>query len=236
MRRLTVALDALAALRDTAGVQDADLCAAAILVELAGADGVALSLAEEGPGPGEDDVRELRRVARGFELHMAPTQPLLKLALEVRPERVVLASLDRDERGSRAPLDFRAWGASLAPVARTLLEAGIAVAALVRPELDAVKAAHAADLGGVDLWTAAVVDLPGKERAAALERLGDAARLAAKLRLDVAVTGGLGPRTLPDVLGAAPAAERVVVGRGVAARALLVGLDRAIRDLREHLG
>jgi pyridoxine 5-phosphate synthase len=235
VRRLTVALDPLAALRDAAGVQDADLCAAAILVELAGADGVSLSLAEEGPGPGEGDVRELRRVARGFELRMAPTQPLTKLALEVRPERVVLASLERDARGG-GPLDFRAWGASLAPVARTIAEAGIPVAALVRPEPDAVKAAHAADLGGVDLWTAAVVDLPGKERDAALERLGDAARLAAKLRLGVAVAGGLGPRTLPDVLAAVPAAERVVVGRGVAARALLVGLDRAIRDLRECLG
>jgi pyridoxine 5-phosphate synthase len=236
VRRLTVALDPLAVLRDAAGVQDADLCAAAILVELAGADGVSLSLAEEGAGPGEGDVRELRRVARGFELRMAPTQPLTKLALEVRPERVVLASLERDERGGGGPLDFRAWGASLAPVARTLAEAGIPVAALVRAEPEAVKAAHAADLGGVDLWTAAVVDLPGKERAAALERLGDAARLAAKLRLHVAVAGGLGPRTLPDVLGAVPAAERVVVGRGVAARALLVGLDRAIRDLRECLG
>jgi pyridoxine 5-phosphate synthase len=236
MRRLTVALDPLAALRDSAGVRETDLAAAAILVELAGADGVALSVAAEEHGPAETDVRDLRRVARGFELHMAPTQPHLKLALEVRPERVVLAALERDERGSGIPLDFRAYGSSLPPVVRTLLEAGIEVAALVHPELDAVKAAHAVDCRGVDLWTSAVVDLPGPERLAACERLGDAARLAAKLRLDVSLSGGLGPRTLRDVLAAAPAAERVVVGRGVAARALLVGLDRAIRDLRECLG
>ena len=229
MRRLTVGLDAFAALRDAAGVHETDLAAAAILVELAGADGVALSLGEEERGVNEDDVRDLRRVARGFELHLAPTQPLLKLALETRPERVVLAS---QEHGA---LDFRAYGSSLPPVVRTLHDAGIPVSARVHPELGAVKAAHAADCGGVDLWTGAMLDLPGPERAVACEQLGDAARLAAKLRLDVTLVGGLGPRTLPPVLAAAPAAERVVVGRGVAARALLLGLDRAIRDLRECL-
>jgi len=229
VRRLTVGLDALATLRDQAGVHETDLAAAAILIELAGADGVALSLSEEERGSGERDVRDLRRVARGFEMHLAPTQPLLKLALETRPERVVLASQERE------PLDFRAYGSSLPPVVRSLQEAGIPVSARVHPELHSIKAAHAADCGGVDLWTAAVVDLPGPERTAACERLGDAARLAAKLRLEVSVAGGLGPRTLPQILAAVPAAERVVVGRGVVARALLLGLDRAIRDLRECL-
>ena len=68
------------------------------------------------------------------------------------------------------------------------------------------------------------------------ERLGDATRLAAKLRLSVGIGGGLGMRDISGVLQAAPVAERVAVGRFLISRAILVGLDRAIRDFREHLG
>ncbi|MEN8181792.1 MAG: pyridoxine 5'-phosphate synthase [Myxococcota bacterium] len=234
MPGLTISLDAVASLRDAVGARETDLVAAAKLVELAGAEAVALGLAEEGPGTREENARELRGAARSLELHMAPIQPLLKLALEVRPDRVVLASLERED-DKAAPLDFRAYGASLSPVVRMLVEAGLHVSALVHPDLEAVKAAYQADLHGVDLWTAAVVDLPRRERAQASERLGDAARLAAKLRLEVTLSGGLGPRSLPTVLAAAPVAGRVVVGRGFAARALLLGMDRSVRDLLEQL-
>lgn len=230
-----MALDAVASLRDAVGARETDLVAAAKLAELAGADGVALGLSDEAVPAAEEDVHELRRATRGFELTLAPVQTCLKLALEVRPERVVLASLERDERGTGAPLDFRAYGSTLAPIVRTLHEAGLHVSALVHPDLEAVKAAYQSDLHGVDLWTAAVVDLPGRERAQAAERLGDAARLAAKLRLQVSLAGGLGFRTAAEALAAAPVAGRVVAGRALTARALLVGLDTAIRDLRERL-
>ena len=68
--------------------------------------------------------------------------------------------------------------------------------------------------------------------AAELERLGDTARLASKLRMSLSLGGGLGYRSLREVIDAAPAAESVAVGRAALARALLVGLDLALRDLR----
>ncbi|HBZ68537.1 MAG TPA: hypothetical protein DEP35_01785 [Deltaproteobacteria bacterium] len=118
------------------------------------------------------------------------------------------------------------------PLLRALREAGIPTTAIVVPELEAVKAAHAAGIAGVELYTGGIVDLPPGERAAAAERLGDAGRLAAKLRLGLVLGGGLGYSTLPELLGAVAAAERVCVGRACLARAGLVGLDRAVRDLR----
>ena len=59
---------------------------------------------------------------------------------------------------------------------------------------------------------------------------------ASKLRLSIGLGGGLGYRSLREVLEAAPAAERIAVGRAALTRALLVGLDRALRDLRAMLG
>jgi pyridoxine 5-phosphate synthase len=232
MRGLLVALDALAGLRETAPV---DLAAASVLAELAGADGVRVGVFEDGRPVREADLRDLRRAARTLELRMAPAPALVKVALETRPDRVLLASEARDGARTPAPIDFRAWGGALAPVVRSLLEAGIDVAALVPPELEAVKAARSADAPAVELYVAQLVDLPGPERREALERLSDAARLAAKLRLGVGVGGALdGPRA-GAVLASCPVAEWVTVGRAWAARAVLVGIDRATRDLRERI-
>jgi pyridoxine 5-phosphate synthase len=113
-----------------------------------------------------------------------------------------------------------------------LQEAGIPVSLRVPPKLDAVKAAHEERATGVELYTAAILDLPEAERKAELESLADAVRLAAKLRLRIAIGGGLGYATVSEVLDGVPATECVAVGRAAISRALLVGMDRAIRDLR----
>jgi len=236
VRLLTLSLDALAALRDATEANEPDLAAAATLAELVGADSIRLGVAEEMRPVRETDVRAVRRAASALELRMAPVPALVKVALQTQPERLLLASEGRKGRLTSGPLDFRAWGAALPPVVRTLHDAGLHVAVLVSPDLESVKAAHAADLTEVEFFTAALIDLPEAERRADLERLTDATRLAAKLRLSVGVGGGLGMRDLATVLAAAPAVQRVAVGRSLISRALLVGLDRAVRDFRERLG
>ena len=235
MRLLTLSLDALAALRDATEGTEPDLAAAATLAELVGADSIRLGVAEEMRPVREADVRAVRRAATALELRMAPVPALVKVALETQPERLLLASEGREGRLTSGPLDFRAWGAALPPVVRTLHDAGLQVAVLVSPDLESVKAAHVADLAAVEFFTAALVDLPEAERRAGLERLTDATRLAAKLRLSVGIGGGLGLRDLATVLAAAPAVQRVAVGRSLISRAILVGLDRAVRDFRERL-
>jgi len=212
-----------------------DLAAAAMLAELAGAGGVRLAVNEEGRPVGEAELREVARAGRGFELRMPPVPMLVKTALESRPQRVVLAAAPRDGRHT-APLDFQAWGSALPPFVRTLEEAGIGVGVLVAPQPQAVKAAHGAGLRAVELHTAALVDLPPRERAEALSGLGDASRLAAKLGMAVAVGGRLDHHSLGPVLDAAPVVTTVVVGRAWIGRSLLVGIDRATRDLREQVG
>jgi pyridoxine 5-phosphate synthase len=231
VRKLTLALDLFCVLREAAGPPGAEILPALALGELAGADALRLGVSEDLRPVRERDVRDARRAARSFELRMPPAQSLLKLALEVRPDRVVLGGENRETRQPAGPLDTRALASGLAPLVRALREGGISTTAIVMPELDAVKAVHAAGLAGVELYTGGMVDLPPAERAAAAERLADAGRLAAKLRLGPVLGGGLDYRTLPELLSAVPAAERVVVGRACVARATLVGLDRAVHDL-----
>ena len=232
VRRLVLALDALMSLREVTHSGDIGVAAAVTLAELAGADAVRLGIDEELKPVTESDVLDARRVARRFELRMTTSPGLLKVALEARPDRVLLTASARDGGWAGGPLDFRVGAQSLAPVLHGLHEAGIPISLRVPPKLDAVKLAHAQGATGVELYTGAILDLPEAEREAELESLVDAVRLAAKLRLRIAIGGGLGYATVSEVLDRVPATEVVAVGRAAMSRALLVGLDRAIRDLR----
>jgi pyridoxine 5-phosphate synthase len=228
MRRLSISLGALPGLRDATATSDLDVAAAATLAELSGIDSIRLGINDDLKPVSEEDLREVRRAVRRFDLRMPPSQALLKIALETRPDRVLLSS--------DGPLDLRVRAVPLAPMVRSLDDAGIPVWAVVSPDLESVKIAHAEGVSGVEVYTGAIVDLPHVERRAALESLGDSVRLASKLRLGVGVGGALGFATIREVLEAAPAAEWVAIGRAAVARSVLVGLDRALRDLRALIG
>jgi len=219
-------------LREATHSGDVDLAAAVTLAELAGVDAVRLGVNDDLKPVAETDVRNARRAARRFELRMAATPGLLKVALEARPDRVLLAASAHDGGFAGGPLDPQSGAQALAPVMHGLQEAGIPVSLRVQPKLEAVKAAHAVRATGVELYTGAILDLPEGERAVELEALSDAVRLAAKLRMRIGIGGGLGYATVAEVLSSIPATEVVAVGRAAISRSLLVGLDRAIRDLR----
>jgi pyridoxine 5-phosphate synthase len=232
MRRLILTLDALPILRAAAAASDIDVAAVATLAELAAVDAVRLGVNEELNPVTEQDVVEVRRVSRTFELSMPVSPALVKVALEAQPDRVLLGSEGRGGGLPSQPLDFRGRGVSLAPIVRSLTDAGIPVSARIKPEIEAAKAAHNEGVDGVEIYTGAIVDLPPGDRVREFERLGDTARLASKLRLHVSAAGGLGYRSMRELIEYAPVVAAVAVGRAAVARAVLVGLDRALRDLR----
>jgi pyridoxine 5-phosphate synthase len=235
MRGLVLELDALPSLRDAMAAHDVDLAAAATLAELAGVDAVRLGVSPDLKPVTEEYLHDTRRAARRLELRMPAIDAMVRIALDVRPDVVVLGSDRREGSSAASPIDFRNGAAGLGNVARTLAEAGIVVAARVAPTLEAVKAAHGAGVRHVELYTGSLVDLPAAERTREMHALGDAARLASKLQIGIGVGGGIGYRVLPELVQAAPAAERIAVGRAALTRAMLVGLDRALRDLRALL-
>ncbi len=233
--RIVVSLDSWPALRDFAGDDRSELGLAASLAELAGVDSLRLGIQEDLSPVREADVLVLRAAARSLELRMPISPVLAKLALSARPDRIVLVGDRHAATGPVPPVDARVAGASLAAVLRTFADARIRTSVRVSPDLDAVRAAHVQGVNDVELFTGWLVDLPEADRRAALVGLGDAARLASKLRMGIALAGGLDDRNLREVIEAAPSAERIVLGRGLARRALLVGLDRAVRDHRDRM-
>jgi pyridoxine 5-phosphate synthase len=235
-RALVAALDAVAALREAGGREEPRLTAVAVALELAGVDAVRVTVSEALRPVHEHDLHDLRRVARVLELRLAPTPSLLKVALEVRPDRVVLAPEPTRAGFEPQALDGPALRASVPSAVRALREAGLPAWTRIAPDPDAVKAARAAEVNGLELSTAAALELPEEEQGAAFERLADAARLAGRLRLPVRAGGGLDARRLRELVAAAPGLEGVALGRELVARALFVGFAGAVQQLRAELG
>jgi pyridoxine 5-phosphate synthase len=236
MTTLVVGLDQLAALRDAGSARDPEPAVAAALAELAGAGGIRVTCGRERGGIQERDVRLLREIARTALLLRMPTQDeFLKLALGVRPDVVTLIPGQREGLGAERGLDVEDRRQELLPFVEALKGAGILVGVLVDPVAVQVKAAHRAGVGAVLLHTGRFCwAADDASRAAEFEALANAAKAAQRLGLVVHAGGGLtyhGASAVAEV----PEVTAVDIGHHLIARATLVGMDGAVRELRRLL-
>jgi pyridoxine 5-phosphate synthase len=238
--RLHVNVDHVATLRQARGTSYPDPVWAAALVELAGADGITVHLREDRRHIQDRDVRVLRQTVRGaLNLEMAATDEMVAIALEVRPDVVTLVPEKRAERTTEGGLDV--VGAPRAEVARALEalgKGGIPVSLFIDPTEAAVRASR--DLGAprIELHTGdycervqPVDEAPGH---AELVRLAQAARLGADLGLHVAAGHGLDYANVGPVAAIAEITE-LNIGHALVARAVLVGMQRAVAEMRRAI-
>ena len=140
MVRLYVNVDHVATLRQQRGTRYPDPVAAAVLCELAGADGVTVHLREDRRHIQDRDVRVLRETVRGvLNLEMAATEEMLRIAREVKPEFCTLVPERREEQTTEGGLTV-APGGTLEKVVRGLADAGIGVSLFIDPEPRVVEA------------------------------------------------------------------------------------------------
>ena len=234
MIRLHVNVDHVATLRQQRDTIYPDPVLAAGLCELAGADGIVAHLREDRRHVQERDVRLLRQTVRGvLNLEMAVDPSIVDLALEIKPDFCTLVPEKRQERTTEGGLDLRGQGAVIGRVVRTLRDAGIGVSLFIDPEEDAERAS--ADLGAVcaelhtgDYCHAAVHSAAACHELARLEKAGRVVadgglRLAAGHGLDYANVGAV---------AALPQMEELNIGHSIISRAVLVGIERAVLDMR----
>jgi pyridoxine 5-phosphate synthase len=232
MVRLSVKLDHVATLRQACRGPEPDPVHAAVLAILGGAEGITVHLRGERRPVLDRDVEALRQAVQvRFSLELAPTQEMLHTALSVKPARVTFVPERQGDLLPPGGLDVVLNATQLRPAVRTLQEGGIAVALLVEADLEQVKQAHRIDARGVELDTAPWAEAAdARAREAALRRLVDAARLARKLGLEVSGGRGLGYRDAAPIAAVAEI-EELAIGDAVVGRALLVGMERAVREM-----
>ena len=235
--RLYVNIDHVATLRQQRGTKYPDPVVAASLCELAGAEGITAHLREDRRHIQDRDVRLLRETVSGvFNLEMAATDEMVEIALSVRPDFCTLVPEKRAERTTEGGLDVRGGGAPLERAVARLRAAGIGVSLFIDP--DPVAVARSQELGAstVELHTGdychAVDRAPhGAEAARELGRLDLAARAAGERGLRLGAGHGLHHLTVGPV-AALPHLEELNIGHGLVARAVLLGLERAVSELR----
>jgi len=234
--RLGVNIDHVATLRQARRVPDPDPVQAAILAELAGADGITVHLRSDRRHIQDRDVEILRQVVKTrLNLEMAATQEMLKIALTAKPHQVTLVPERREEITTEGGLDVVLNSVQLKPAVKMLEEGGIHVSVFVDPDLEQVKEAHRIDAHAIEINTAAYADARDDQgREAALRKTLDAARFGRKLGLAVHAGHGL---TYENVraLAALPEISELNIGHNIVARAVLVGMERAVREMREAM-
>jgi pyridoxine 5-phosphate synthase len=236
MARLGVNIDHVATLRQTRRANEPDPVFAAMAAELAGAHGITVHLRADRRHIQDRDVEILRKVVKTqLNLEMAATQEMVKIALTVKPDQVTLVPERQEEVTTEGGLDVVLNSVQLKPVVRTLSEGGIHVGLFIDADLQQVKEAHKIDAPAIEINSASYVEA-GNDRARdeALRKLSDAARLGRKLGLSVHAGRGLNYQNVGG-LTALPEIARLNVGHSIVARAVLVGMERAVREMLEAM-
>jgi pyridoxine 5-phosphate synthase len=231
--KLGVNIDHVATLREArykgaraGAMPEPDPVAAALEVELAGAHGITVHLREDRRHIQDRDVRLIRQLIRTrLNLEMADTPEIVAFAEEVKPDEVCLVPEKRQEVTTEGGLNVA--GKSLAKTVARLQKAGIAVSLFIDPDPKQIRAA--ADTGAefVELHTGAYANRPTEFE---IKKLVTAAELAHKLGLRVNAGHGLNYQNTPGIL-AVPHFETLNTGHSIIARAVLVGLRQAVREM-----
>jgi pyridoxine 5-phosphate synthase len=234
--RLGVNVDHVATLRQSRRTQYPDPVAAAMLAELAGADQITIHLREDRRHIQDRDLQVMKKtVTTRLNLEMAATQEMVKAAWEVKPDVVTLVPERREELTTEGGLDVVSGRDGIRRVVKTLRDAEIEVSLFIDPDLDQVKAAHRAEAQAVEFHTGRYCDARlAADRRRELSRLLDACKAAAKLGLTVAAGHGLNYQNVLPV-AAIPEIEELNIGHSIVARAVLVGFERAVREMKELL-
>jgi pyridoxine 5-phosphate synthase len=225
-------IDHIATLRQARRGRAPDPVQAALLAESAGADSITLHLREDRRHIQDRDVHTLRELLQTrMNLEMALTEEMLAIALHVRPADCCLVPERRQEITTEGGLDAAAQAPRLAEACARLAAAGTRVALFIDPDRAQVEAAAKAGAPAVELHTGAYCESRGPRAAIELQRLKDAARLAAGLGLEVHAGHGLNYHNVTPV-AAIPELVELNIGHAIIAQALIVGLPEALRAMK----
>jgi pyridoxine 5-phosphate synthase len=231
MPRLGVNVDHVATIRQARGGVEPDPVTAAALCELAGAEGITVHLREDRRHIQDRDLLLLKQtVQTRLNLEMAATDEMIGIALKVRPDYVTLVPEKRQELTTEGGLDVVGNLAALAPGIERLRQGGVPVSLFVDPDLAQLEASARLKADAIEIHTGCYCEARGAAQAAELHKI--AAAIAAGQRLGLAVHAGHGLNyvNLRPVVALGGIVE-YNIGHSIISRAVLVGLDRAVREM-----
>jgi pyridoxine 5-phosphate synthase len=234
MARLGVNIDHVATIRQARGTIEPDPVTAAALAELAGAGGITVHLREDRRHIQDRDVELLRQtVQTRLNLEMAATEEMTGIALKIRPDAVTLVPERREELTTEGGLDVVRHQQNLRPVVERLRQGKIFVSLFVDPAPHQVEAASRLGADAIEIHTGTYCE--ARSDAAIrdeLAKIETCIRAGHKLGLTIHAGHGLNYRNVSKVV-ALGGIEEFNIGHSIVSRAVLVGLERAVREMAD---
>ncbi|HET9532038.1 MAG TPA: pyridoxine 5'-phosphate synthase [Blastocatellia bacterium] len=238
MVRLNVNIDHIATIREARKTFEPSLVAAAVLADLAGASGITIHLRSDRRHIQDEDVRVLRSVVKThLNLEMAVTDEMVAIASAIRPDTSTLVPERADEITTEGGLDVVSHEEEIRSAIETLSAENVLVSIFLDPVFAQIEAAHRAGVQQVEICTARYAELTDPTRPSApawiedeLDRIRESARRAAGLGLQVAAGHGLTYRNV-RAIAEIEQVEELNIGHNIVARAALVGMERAVREM-----
>jgi pyridoxine 5-phosphate synthase len=235
MIRLGINIDHVATVRQARRAAVPDPVEAALLAEQAGADGITVHLREDRRHIQERDVERLReRISTKLNLEMAVTPAMVAYAEKLGPNDACFVPENREELTTEGGLDAAGQLGRVRDGVERLRERGIHVSLFIDPDNAQIKAAREAGADGIEIHTGRYCNAVGAAREAERRAIADAASLARSLGLEVHGGHGLDYENVVPI-AAIPEIVELNIGHSIVARAVLVGIDQAVREMKELL-
>jgi pyridoxine 5-phosphate synthase len=230
--RLAVNIDHIATIREARKSDEPDPVAAAVIAELAGAQGITVHLRGDRRHIQDRDVDILRKtVSTHLNVEMAATTEMIRIAQTFKPHRVTLVPERKDELTTEGGLDVVLHSGNLEKAVKQLLDARIDVSIFVDPDIEQLRQCHKIRAPKVELNTGKFADSwKTANWPSELEKVATAARAARKMGLTVFAGHGLNYRNIDGIAGIADI-EELNIGHSIIARAALVGLGQAVAEM-----
>ncbi|PLX69668.1 MAG: pyridoxine 5'-phosphate synthase [Denitrovibrio sp.] len=233
MVKLGVNIDHVATVRQARLATEPDPIHAAVLAELGGADQITVHLREDRRHINDRDVRILRETIKTkLNLEMACTNEMVQIALEIKPDMVTLVPEKREELTTEGGLDVVNNFDHVAKAVKALNEAGIFVSLFIDPEYSQIEATKKTGAEAVEIHTGAYADTTGAEQRSELVRIISASEKTRELGLVLNSGHGLNYRNTAEIV-AIPGMNEVNIGHSIIGRAIFVGLERAVSEMKE---
>jgi pyridoxine 5-phosphate synthase len=230
--RLAVNIDHFATLREARKAAEPEPVLVALLAEQAGAHGIVCHIRGDRRHIKERDLRLLREAVKTkLNVEMAATEEMKRLALEIKPDVVSLVPERPEELTTEGGLKVVANRKALGPHVRALAKAGIRTSIFIDTNLEEIEAARGIGVDLIEINTGKYADLKeGAIREKALEAVRKAAEHGRKIGLEVHGGHGLDYRNVGPV-AAIPEIVELSIGFSIVARAAVVGVELAIREM-----
>ena len=229
--RLGLNIDHIATIRQARRAREPEPITAALIAELAGAEGITVHLRGDRRHIQDRDVALLRQViGTRLNIEMAATREMVDIACRVKPDQVTLVPERPDEVTTTGGLDVVQHDGAVRDAVAGCRAAGVRVSVFVDAIPEQVDASKAAGADAVEINTGPYADAPDARRPAQLTRIAAAAERAATAGLDVLAGHGLNYVNVAPIVRL-PHIVELNIGHAIIARAVLVGLDRAVREM-----